>query len=58
MDLNYFQDLHEILDKAKRDHAKSLLFILPEWNESSICKRIENITANFVQLKNAEDLCF
>jgi hypothetical protein len=57
VDLNYFQDLHKILDKAKRDHAKSLLFILPEWNESSICKRIENVNASFVQLENADDLC-
>ena len=56
-DLNCFQDLHEILDKAKREHANSLLFILPEWNENSICKRIENINANFVQLENADDLC-
>jgi hypothetical protein len=56
-DLDSFVDLHEILDKAKRDSAKNLVFILPEWEETSVCKRINEVPAELLKFEPCDDLC-
>ena len=56
-DLNCFYDLDEILDKAKKEKASTLLFILPDWKETDSYRRFDFIRSELLSLPNVNDLC-
>ena len=45
-----------VLEKAKRESANSLLFIMPDWNENEICKQFDYIKADLIELESNLDL--
>jgi hypothetical protein len=49
--------LYEVLDKGKRDSLKNLVFVLPEWEETSVCKRINGVPAELLKFEPCDDLC-
>jgi hypothetical protein len=55
-DLYDFYDLGMVLEKAKRESANSLLFIMPDWNENEICKQFDYIKADLIELESNLDL--
>ncbi len=47
--IDSFVDLNEILDKAKKDSAKNLIFILPEWEETNI-KKNQRVSSRVIEI--------
>jgi hypothetical protein len=55
-DLNCFYDLNEIFDKCKKDQASMLIFVIPDWKESVVYKRLDYIRSELLRFPMQDDL--